>query len=195
MATIQSAPLALRFFFACSTTFSVSAAKPMTSGGRLPGRSTGDGSQDVRVLDKLEAGHTLAALLDLLVTPALATRQSATAAAKMAMSAGRAARTASSISRAVSHIDDLDPGRRRHLGRTGDKRDASAQRRGLGGDGRALLARGPIGDVAHGIDGLVRGTAGDEHVAAGKRAANVLRRCSGIPPTLTLPRKGGGDAQ
>ena len=39
LATIQSAPLVLRLPAACSTTFSVSAAKPITSGGRLPGRS------------------------------------------------------------------------------------------------------------------------------------------------------------
>ena len=39
LATIQSAPLALRLAEAYSVTFWVSAAKPMTRAGRLPGRS------------------------------------------------------------------------------------------------------------------------------------------------------------
>ena len=64
LATIQSAPLALRFGLACSITFSVSAAKPMTSGGRLPGALGGDGLEDVGVLDQLEpAARALAPFL------------------------------------------------------------------------------------------------------------------------------------
>ena len=116
----------------------------------------------------------------------MATRQSATAAAKMAMSAGSAARTASSICARRLDADHLDAGRIGQVGRPADERHLGAERRGLGGDRRALLAGGAVGDVAHRIDRLVRRPAGDEHVAAGERAA--LRAV----PSPTVPRRASG---
>ena len=85
------------------------------------------------------------------------------------MSAGSARRTASSISRADSIWITSTPAGSASLRRAADQRDARAQRGGLGGDGRALLAGGAVGDVAHRIDRLVRRAAGDQHVAAGER--------------------------
>ena len=73
--------------------------------------------------------------------------------------------------------------------------------RGGGGDGVALLAGGAVGDVAHGIDRLVRRAGGDQHVAArpvgrvaaaGKRRGLDARRSisgtSASRPTPASPR-------
>ena len=108
LATIQSAPLALRFLAAYSITFSVSAAKPITSGGRLPGRSAAMVLRMSGFSTSSSLGEALPPFL-IFSEDCAATRQSATAAAKTAMSAGSAARTASSISRAVSTRTTLTP--------------------------------------------------------------------------------------
>src|SRR5262249_42398175 len=109
LARIQSAPLALRFLRADSTTAVVSAAKPMTSGGRLPGGA-------VAMLLRISGFSTSSSrgapawLPFLIVSEAcLATRQSATAAAKMATSQGSALRTACSICCAVSTATSSTP--------------------------------------------------------------------------------------
>ncbi len=91
----------LRFAVACAITSSVSAAKPMTRAGRpvfIPAtvaRMSGFSA-------KSSAGALPLPSFFIFDPLALATRQSATAAAKIAASAGRADFTAPSISSAVS---------------------------------------------------------------------------------------------
>jgi hypothetical protein len=67
-------------------------------------------------------------------------------------------------------LDHVDTCKRRRADRSGHERDTGAEPRSLGGDGRSLLAGGPVRDIAHGIDRLVRRTAGDKHMPAGKGA-------------------------
>ena len=173
----------------------VSAAKPITSGGRLPGRSAAMVLRMSGFSTSSSLGEALAPFLIFSVA-CVATRQSATAAAKMAMSAGSAARTASSISRAVSTRTTFTPAGSAQVGRAADQRHVGAERRGLGGDRRALLAGGAVGDVAHRIDGLVRRAAGDEHVAAGERAIRLPPRRGARPrdasETRPLAARGRG---
>src|SRR5680860_764603 len=103
LATIQSAPLAR----ACSTTVSVSAAKPMTSSGRC-----GPGTAMVARMSGFWARFSETSpppsFLSFCAASACA-RQSATAAAQTAMSAGSASRVASSISCAVSTLMTSTP--------------------------------------------------------------------------------------
>ena len=80
----------------------------MTSGGRLPGRSAAMVLRMSGFSTSSSLGEALAPFLIFSLASA-ATRQSATAAAKMAMSAGSASRTASSISRAVSTRTTFTP--------------------------------------------------------------------------------------
>src|SRR5680860_1588273 len=107
LATIQSAPLARRLARACSTTFSVSAAKPMTSSGRW-----GPGTAMVARMSGFWARFSETSpppsFLSFCAASACA-RQSATAAAQTAMSAGSASRVASSISCAVSTLMTSTP--------------------------------------------------------------------------------------
>src|SRR5581483_71564 len=109
LATIQSAPLALRLALAYSTTFSVSAANPITSGGRTP---CGSAAMVLRMSGFSTSSSVGAALAPFLIfcDACPATRQSATAAANTPISAGRAARTAASMSSAVSTRTTLTPG-------------------------------------------------------------------------------------
>ena len=100
-------------------------------------------------------------------------RQSATAAANIAMSTGSAASTAASICKRRLDPNQLDAGGRRQIDRPGDQHRVGAERRGGGGDRIALLARGMVGDVAHRIDRLLRRSGGDQHPPAGQ--APVLR--------------------
>ena len=99
-ATIQSQPLRRRLAVAWSTTFSVSAAKPTTSRGRFAPLDT------VARMSGFSANSSAGARPEpsffIFCPAALATRQSATAAAITAASAGRADCTAASICRAVS---------------------------------------------------------------------------------------------
>src|SRR5262245_7326874 len=109
LARIQSAPLAVRFFLAKSTTFVVSAAKPITSGGRRPGGVPA-------MVFKISGFSTSSSLGAPALAPffsfsedASATRQLATSAAKMPTSHGSAWRTAASISCAVSTLTRSTP--------------------------------------------------------------------------------------
>src|SRR4030081_2015349 len=65
LARIQSQPLRLSFCLACSTTRSVSAAKPMTRAGRFA-FNVGAGRQNVGFLGQRRGGLADRALLDLL---------------------------------------------------------------------------------------------------------------------------------
>ena len=56
------------------------------------------------------------------------------------------------------------------LHRSGYERDACSQFSGRAGNGVALLPRGPIGDVTHGINRLMGRAAGDDNMASGQRA-------------------------
>ncbi len=101
--------------------------------------------------------------------PACATRQSATAAAKIATSAGRARSAARNMSRAVSTCTTITPGGSgTFTGPLISVTSAPARCRGRG-DGVALLAGGAVGDIAHRIDRLVRRTGGDQHAFAFER--------------------------
>src|SRR5450830_1148362 len=109
LARIQSQPLATSLAFALTETFSVSAAKPITSCGRcdcrlaMVARMSGFSTSD-------KSGVAWPAVFLIFCAPAFATRQSATAAAKIATSTGSARSTACSISRAVSTLTTLTPG-------------------------------------------------------------------------------------
>ena len=89
LATIQSQPLRASFALALSIRCSVSAAKPITSGGRL--------SFSFEIVARMSgfstscSGGMPAEVFFSFCSPSLATRQSATAAAKIAISAGSAA--------------------------------------------------------------------------------------------------------
>src|SRR4051794_25862324 len=107
LATIQSQPLRASFDLALSMRCSVSAAKPITSGGRL--------SVSLEIVARISgfstswSGGMPAEVFFSFCSPSLATRQSATAAAKIAMSAGSAACTCSSICRADSTCLTVTP--------------------------------------------------------------------------------------
>ena len=107
-------------------------------------------------------------------SPALATRQSATAAAKIATSAGSARSTACSISRAVSTLHDVHAGRIGQIHRPADQRHLGAGARRRRGNGVALLAGRTVGDIAHRIDRLVRRAGGDQHALALERLRAAL---------------------
>src|SRR5215216_4386129 len=100
LATIQSQPLRAILALALSIRCSVSAANPITSGGRpsfsfaIVARISGFSTR--------ASGGMPAAVFFSFCSPSLATRQSATAAAKIAISAGKAASTRCSMSRADS---------------------------------------------------------------------------------------------
>src|SRR3569623_2910452 len=101
LARIQSQPLRASLACALATTFSVSAAKPMTSDGRIVLRCA--------MVERMSgfsvsasSGVVAPGFFLIFCSPALATRQSATAAAKTAISAGSAVSTALSMSRADS---------------------------------------------------------------------------------------------
>ena len=100
----------------------------------------------------------------------VATRQSATAAANTAMSAGRAACAAASISRAVSTRTTFTPGGSA-IGGPADERHLARPARAPPRRWRALLAGRAVGDVAHRVDGLVRRAGGDQDAPAGERQA------------------------
>ena len=88
-------------------------------------------------------------------SPALATRQSATAAAKIAISTGNAAPRRASMSRAGFDVLHGDPRGIVDVDRTGNQYNLRPRCLRRRCDGKALLAGRPIGDVAHGIDRLM----------------------------------------
>ena len=95
------------------------------------------------------SGGMPAAVFFSFCSPSLATRQSATAAAKIAISAGSAASTRCSMSRADSTRITVTPAGSRRFDRAGDQRHVGARGLRRGGDGKALLAGGAVGDIAH----------------------------------------------
>ena len=126
-------------------------------------------------------------------SPALATRQSATAAAKMPISAGSASSTAASMSRALSTCTVVTPGGIGQVDRAGDQRHARAGLcRGFR-DGVALLAGGAVGDVAHRIDGLVRRPGRDDHMLAGKRSRRRQQALDGRRDLQRLGHAAGAE--
>ncbi len=118
-------------------------------------------------------------------SPALATRQSATAAAKIATSTGSARSTACSMSRAVSTLHDIDAGRIGQVHRPAHQRHLGAGARRRRGNGVALLAGRAVGDIAHRIDRLVGRAGGDQHALAFKRLR--LRRRAASRPRRRSP--------
>ena len=166
LARIQSAPLALRFFWR------IRPRVPFRRQSRSPAAVVAPAGLPAMVFrmsgfstSSSLGGAALAAFL--IFSKMDATRQSATAAAKTAISQGSASVTAVSISCAVSTATRSTPaGPASWLGpETSVTRAPRA--RACGSDGRALLARGAVGDIAHRVDRLVRGTTGDDHVASG----------------------------
>jgi hypothetical protein len=67
------------------------------------------------------------------------------------------------------HPDHRDARRIAQFDRAGDQRDVGACGLCGGGDGKALLARGAVGDIAHGIDRLMRRSRRDQHAPARQR--------------------------
>ncbi len=185
-------------------TFSVSAAKPITSGGRLPGRS----AAMVLRMSGFSTSSSLGEALAPFLIFSLASRRHAPVGDGGGEDGdvGRQ-RRAHGLQHLARGLDahHLHAGRIGQVGRAADERHLGAERCGLGGDRRALLAGGAVGDVAHRIDGLVRRAAGDEHMAAGEgplarvplplvgRVRGGGIPTVGIPPPLPLPHKGEGE--
>ena len=148
---------------AFSTIVSVSAAKPISSCGRLDGLASS--ARMSGLATNLSCGRAVG-LLEL--RRRRSTRQSATAATRIATSAGKAAITASAI---CCGGLDVDRDRRRRgwqRDRAGDQGHARPIGGG-GGDREALRARRAVGDDSHGIDRLMGRPGGDEDVLAGER--------------------------
>ena len=108
LATIQSQPLRARLAMACSTTFWVSAAKPMTRRGRCGPAATVARMSGLSAM--VSVGAAAPGCFFSFCVASCATRQSATAAAMTAMSAGSAASQAVSMSRADSTWTVVTPG-------------------------------------------------------------------------------------
>ncbi len=166
-------PSCLSLVVALSTRSSVSGGEADDEAGP-PGPAMGDGGEDVGIFRKRERRHLAAAvLLDLLAATSVAGRQSATAAAKTAISAGSAASTAASIVRAVSTPTAVTPGGSARARPVHDQRHARAGIARRSGDREALLAGRAVGDIADGIDRLMRGAGGDEHAARRERTGTA----------------------
>ena len=124
------------------------------------------------------------------------TRQSATAAAKTATSAGQRRLDRGEHLGGGLDLDDGGAGRARRLGRAGDEGDAGAAAGERRGDGAALAAGRAVGDVAHRVDRLVGRPGGDEDVPARRAAAGEggvdrgddLRRLGHAAEALALDR-------
>ena len=76
------------------------------------------------------------------------------------------------------HPDHRDARRIAQFNRAGDQRDVGACGLCGGGDGKALLAGGAVGDIAHGIDRLMRWPRRDQHTLARERPR--LRRTQDV---------------
>ena len=158
----------------------------MTSGGRLPGRSA---AMVLRM-----SGFSTSSSLGEALAPFLIFSVASRGHAPVGHGGGedgdvgrqRLAHGLQHLARGLD-ADDLHAGRIGQVGRAADEDHVGAERRGLGGDRRALLAGGAVGDVAHGVDGLVRGAAGDEHVPAGEGQLPP-----GFPPPVPPPQVGRG---
>ena len=132
--------------------------------------------EDIGVLGQLERRLAPPSFFIFCVA-APAARQSATAAAQMAMSAGRP-RARRQASPAPSRPSPRARRRDRASDRTGHQRHLGAERGRGARQGMALLAGGAVGDVAHGVDRLVRGAGGDEHAHAGERLIGSCPRAA-----------------
>ena len=174
LATIQSQPLRASLALACSTTFSVSAANPITR-PRPPGLEMRHGREDVRVLDQRQRRRAAAALLELLAAAGRRCASPRPRRRTRATSAGSARSTAASISRALSTLTTLHAWRVGNVHRPRHQRHLGAGRCGGRGDGVALLAGRAVGDVAHRIDRLVGRPGGDQHAPAGERDCGAAR--------------------
>ncbi len=72
------------------------------------------------------------------------------------------------------HLNHFHPARRGQIHRTGNQHHARAPRRGLFGQRVSHLAAGPVGDVAHRVQRLLRRSGGDQH----RLAFQILRTAS-----------------
>src|SRR5262249_23559400 len=154
------------FALALTATFSVSAAKPMTNFGRcvfrlaIVARMSGFSTS-------ASSGTVLPGCFFNFCSRVLATRQSATAAAKIAMSAGSVRSTARVHHFArrfdLDHLDTLRVGDT-YWARHQHDICTSGGRRGR--DGVALLAGRAVGDIAYRVDRLVGRSGCDQHAPA-----------------------------
>ena len=186
LATIQSQPLRLSLSLALATRFSVSAAKPMTSRGRLVlrcamvARMSGFSTSD-------SAGVPAFRLLDLFAiwrrrraSPRPRPRRPRNPPASP--SRPRRASAAPISTLMILHADGIG-----NVDRSRHQHDVGAGRCGRCGDGVALLAGRAVGDVAHRIDRLVRRPRGDDDALAGERALAGVRRRAASPPRRRSP--------
>ncbi len=134
----------------------------------------GDGREDVGVLHQIERG-CLAGLLD------LAGRR--VGGAPVGDGGGEHGDVGRQATRdRFQHLlcgldtNDADVRRIGQRDGTGNERHARAECGRCLGDGVALLAGRTVGDVAHGVDRLVRGAAGHQHVPPGERTAAAQGR-------------------
>ena len=139
----------------------------MTSVGRSPSGAVADGSEDVGVLDQLEPGGIVASLLELLGRrrgdAPVGDRRS-----EDGNVGGKGRPHGLEHLGGSLHLDRLHPGGQGPRHRARHKGNPGAEPKGLCGDRRPLLAGRPVGNVAHRIDGLVRGAARHQHVPAGQ---------------------------
>ncbi len=152
LARIQSQPLRFRFSWAWRTMSCVSAAKPMTRPGRrLAG--LGHGREDVGVLGEPQGGRR-SVLLDLLRRGVGDAPVGDGSGEDRDIDRQRGLARRQHVPRALDP-DEPDAGRVGLVAWPGDENRLGAERGERGGDGVALLARGAVGDVAHGVDRLM----------------------------------------
>ena len=139
----------------------------------------------------------------LILSPAVsAVRQSATAATKIAASAGSSASTASLHLARRLDMGGVHAGRIGDRHRARDEADIGAEPCQRGRDGVALAAGGAVGDVAHRVDRLMRRPGGDDDLSArqrpgraGRAGARWRRRspaarpCGPRPPRRSRPSR------
>ncbi len=182
LATIQSQPLDLRFFLACSSTCSVSAAKPIINGGRLPGFRCAIVFRISAFSTRSSLGVACFSVFFIFSSALRATRQSATAAANTPTSAGSAPLNRCQHLSRTRHPHHINTERiaQRHWAR--HQRHTCAKVSSRFGDSKALLTRRSIGDIANRIDRLMRRTRRDQHMPSAKwspvERVIAARRCS-----------------
>ena len=109
--------------------------------------------------------------------------------AALARSATAVARSAAVTTSMVVESGGCECGGRLGIEVRGDDRDVGTARGGGESERDTLLAAGPVGDVADGVDGLVCATRGDENAVP----AEVTRLRDGAATTRSGSKHGGDD--